>query len=150
MTAVARAAFRYLLTLFLVGVAVQFFLAGLGVFKAQHATDHGTVGDSQFASYFDPHRANGNALLLLGVLVFLAALIGRTGRRRVLPALALPILVELQFVFANSGPSWFRAIHVLNALVIAGLAGSQTGLVWQDHRAASAAPRAASAAPLPD
>lgn len=130
----ARTAFRLLLTLFLIGVAVQFFLAGLGVFKAQHATDHGTIGDSQFASYFDPHRVNGNVLLILGVLVFLAALAGRMGRRRVLLALALPVLVELQFVFANTGPSWFRAIHVLNAFVIAGLAGSQTGIAWRDAR----------------
>jgi hypothetical protein len=137
--AAARAAFRFLLTLFLVGVAVQFFLAGLGVFKAQHATDHGTLGEDQFGNFFDPHVANGNALLILGVVVFLAALIGRMGRRWVLVALALPILVELQFVFANNGPSWFRAIHVLNAFVIAGLAGSQTGLAWQEARAGAGA-----------
>ena len=133
----ARAAFKYLLSLFLVGVAVQFFLAGLGAFKVQHATDHGTVGDSQFANYFDPHRANGNALLILGIVVFLAAVAGRMGRRWILPALALPILVELQFVFANNGPSWFRALHVLNAFVIAGVAGSQTGLAWGESRSAA-------------
>jgi hypothetical protein len=136
---IARAAFRFLLTLFLVGVAVQFFLAGLGAFKTQRATDHGTVGDKQFGDFFHPHVVTGNVLLILGVVVFLAALIGRMDRRWVLPALVLPILVELQFVFANSGPSWFRAIHVLNAFVIAGLAGSQTGLAWREARAQPAA-----------
>jgi hypothetical protein len=130
--------FRWLLTIFIVGVAVQFFLAGLGVFKAQHGTDKGTVGDSQFASYFDPHRALGNVLLIVGVLVFLAALVAKVGAPRIYLMLALPVLVALQSVFANTGPSWFRALHVLNAFVIAGLAGSQAGLVWQERRAASA------------
>lgn len=129
----ARSAFRILLTLFLVGVAVQFFLAGLGAFRAQHGTDHGTIGDSQFAHYFDPHRANGNVLLILAVVVFLAALVARMGRRWVLIALSLPVLVELQFVFANTGPSWFRALHVLNAFVIAGIAGSHTGIAWRER-----------------
>ena len=128
----ARAAFRYLLTIFLLGVAVQFFLAGLGAFRTQHASDHGTVGDKQFGDFFHPHVVLGNVLLVIALVVFLAALAGRMGRRWVLPALALPILVELQFVFANNGPAWFRAFHVLNAFVIAGIAGSQTGLAWRD------------------
>lgn len=127
-----RAAYRYLLTLFLVGVAVQFFLAGLGAFRAQHGAEHGNVADAQFAHFFHPHVVLGNVLLVIGIVVFLAALVGRLGRRWILPALALPVLVELQFVFADHGPAWFRAFHVLNALVIAGVAGSQTGLVWRD------------------
>jgi Family of unknown function (DUF6220) len=129
---VRAATFRYLLTIFLAGVAVQFFLAGLGAFRTQHASDHGTVGDKQFGDFFHPHVVLGNVLLVVAVLVFLAALIGRRGRRWVLPALSLPILVELQFVFANNGPTWFRALHVLNAFVIAGIAGSQTGLAWRE------------------
>jgi hypothetical protein len=131
--------FRWLLTIFLVGVVVQFFLAGLGVFKTQHGTDHGFVGDSEFASYFDPHRALGNVLLLVGVLVFVSALVAKVGAPRIYMMLALPLLVVLQSVFANTGPSWFRALHVLNAFVIAGLAGSQTGLVWRERSTASAA-----------
>jgi hypothetical protein len=137
---VARAVHRWLLTLFIIGVAVQFFLAGLGVFKTQHATDRGTVGDSQFASYFDPHRALGNVLLGVGILVFLAALVARLGRTRALVMLVLPVLVFLQSVFANSGPSWFRALHVLNAFVIAGVAGSQTGIYWREARAGAQEP----------
>jgi hypothetical protein len=136
----ARAAHRWLLTIFIVGIAVQFFLAGLGVFKTQHATDRGTVGDSQFATYFDPHRALGNVLLGVGVLVFLAALVARLGRTRVLVMLVFPVLVFLQSVFANSGPSWFRALHVLNAFVIAGVAGTQTGIYWREARTGAQGP----------
>ena len=126
------AAFKYLLTLFLIGVAVQFFLAGLGVFRTQHASDHGTVGDKQFGDFFHAHVVLGNILLVIGILVFLAAVAARLGRRWALPMLALPVLVELQFVFANNGPSWFRALHVLNAFAIAGIAGAHTGLAWRE------------------
>jgi len=129
---VRAAAFKYLLTLFLIGVAVQFFLAGLGVFRTQHASDHGTVGDKQFGDFFHAHVVLGNILLVIGILVFLAALAARLGRRWALPMLALPVLVELQFVFANNGPSWFRALHVLNAFAIAGIAGAHTGLAWRE------------------
>jgi hypothetical protein len=137
---VARSIHRSLLTLFLVGVAVQFFLAGLGVFRTQGHAEHGSVSDSQFASYFDPHRTLGNVLFGVAVLVFLAALAARLGRARVLVMLVLPVLVFLQSIFANDGPSWFRALHVLNAFVIAGLAGTQTGIYWREARNAAAAP----------
>lgn len=137
---VARALHRWLLTLFIIGVAVQFFLAGLGVFRTQDHAEHGTVGDSQFAAYFDPHRTLGNVLFGVAVLVFLAALVARLGRARVLVMLVLPVLVFLQSVFANNGPSWFRALHVLNAFVIAGIAGTQTGISWREARNGVAAP----------
>ena len=104
----------------------------LGVFRAQHGAEHGSVGDAQFAHFFHPHVVLGDSLLIVGILVFLSALAGRLGRRWILPALALPVLVELQFVFANNGPPWFRALHVLNAFAIAGIAGSQTGLAWRN------------------
>jgi uncharacterized membrane protein YphA (DoxX/SURF4 family) len=135
----ARAAHRWLLTLFLVAVAVQFFLAGLGAFKVQQASDHGSVGEKQFADYFSPHRANVTVLSLLAILVFIAALVGRMGKRWIFVSLSLPILVELQYLFANNGPSWFRALHVVNALVIAGIAGMFTSIAWKEHRSESAA-----------
>ncbi|MFL5958985.1 MAG: DUF6220 domain-containing protein [Gaiellaceae bacterium] len=136
----AGAAHRWLLTVFIVGVAVQFFLAGLGVFRVDHvATKTGTaLTEDRFDNFFDPHVALGNILFLVAILVFLAALLARVGRPRIFAMLALPVLVFLQSIFANTGPSWFRALHVLNAFVIAGLAGAQTGLAWQEKRAASA------------
>ena len=52
----------------LTGVAVQFFLAGLGVFRAQHGAEHGSVGDAQFAHFFHPHVVLGDSLLIVGIL----------------------------------------------------------------------------------
>jgi len=131
---VARSAHRYLLSLFVVGVAVQFFLAGLGVFRVQGGASH-----SRFEDVFSPHRTLGNVLFILALLVLAAALVARLGRPAVLAMLVLPILVFLQSVFANDGPSWFRALHVLNAFVIAGYAGTMTGRYWAAYRAPSAA-----------
>jgi len=137
-----RAIHRWLLTLFLVAVAVQFFLAGLGAFKAQHGTEQGTIGDSQFADYFSPHRAFANVLEIIAILVFLAALIGKMGRRWILVSLSLPILVELQYVFADTGPSWFRALHVVNALVIAAIAGRNVAAAWREAKESRGSPAA--------
>jgi ABC-type uncharacterized transport system permease subunit len=133
---------RWLLTLFIIGVAVQFFLAGLGVFRVEHvATKRGTtLTSTEFDHFFDPHLALGDLLFILAVLVFVAALIARVGRPRIFAMLALPILVALQFVFAGTGPAWFRALHVLNAFVIAGLAGTWTGIYWREARAGGAEP----------
>ena len=132
---------RWLLTLFIVGVAVQFFLAGLGVFRVEHvATKTGTnLTEDRFDHFFDPHAALGNVLFIVAVLVFLAALIARVGRPRIFAMLALPVLVFLQFIFAGGGPAWFRAFHVLNAFLIAGLAGAHTGMAWREARAGSEA-----------
>ena len=133
-----RAVHRWLLTLFLIGVAVQFFLAGIGAFKAQGATEEGVIGDKQFADYFDPHQANGSILTGVALAVLLVALVGRMGWRWILVSLSLPVLAELQFVFANNGPTWFRALHVVNAFVIAAVAGTQTGVAWRDRRVSAA------------
>jgi ABC-type uncharacterized transport system permease subunit len=132
----AGAAHRWLLTIFIVGVAVQFFLAGLGVFRVDHvATKTGTtLTEDRFDHFFDPHMALGNVLFVVALLVFIAALLARLGRTRVLTMLVLPVLVLLQFVFAGGGPAWFQALHVLNAFAIAGLAGTQTGIYWREYR----------------
>ena len=116
------AAHRVLLSLFSLGVVVQFFLAGLGVFR--HS------GDS-----WGPHRTLGNVLLVVALLVLVAALAGRLGRGHVLLGLVLAALVLLQSVLANDGPAWVRAFHPVVALVIAALAGSFTGRLWRQHRA---------------
>lgn len=132
------AAYRYLLALFFAGVVVQFFLAGLGVFRTQHDAAVGTaVGDSRFEDSFSAHVTLGHVLLIVGALVFLAALVARLGRSRVLGALLLALLVELQSVFANVGPSAFRALHPVNAILIFAIAAVLTHRAWR-HRTAGA------------
>jgi uncharacterized protein DUF6220 len=125
-----RAVHRVILSVFTLGVVVQFFLAGLGVFRVQHG-----ASDARFDHVFGPHRALGNVLFIVALLVLLAALFGRLGRGQVLLGLVLSLLVFLQSVLANNGPSWVRAVHPVVAVLILALAGSFTGRLWRERRA---------------
>jgi Family of unknown function (DUF6220) len=102
----ARKIFGGLAWLFVVAVAIQFLLAGLGILG----------GESM-----DLHRAWGFFVLhLIPILMFIAALVGRMGRRVLGLTVALFLLVFLQPLFAapELDPRWLRSLHVLNALFI--------------------------------
>ena len=96
--------------LFVVAVAVQFLLAGLGIIG----------GES-----LEAHRQWGfTALHLMPLLMLCAAIVGRMGWTVVGPTIGLFVLVFLQPLFAapDLDPRWLRSFHVLNALFV-GLLG---------------------------
>ena len=98
---------RVLLSVFTLGVVVQFFLAGLGVFKVQNG-----ASDSRFDHVWGPHRTLGNVLFIVA------------------------LLVSVQSVLATNGPSWVRAFHPVVAVIILALAGQFTGRLWREQRTA--------------
>jgi Family of unknown function (DUF6220) len=105
----ARKVFLVLAWLFVLAVAVQFLLAGLGILG----------GES-----LEPHRQWGFvALHLIPVLMLIAAIVGRMGRRVIGTTVGVFVLVFLQPLFAapDLDPQWLRSLHVLNALFIAAL-----------------------------
>jgi hypothetical protein len=108
---------RWLVDLFLLLVFVQFFLAGLAVFRAK---PHGTqkLKDS---STFDPHRALGTGLQALALVILIVAIISR---KQIWMAAVLFVLMLLQSVWAGVGGSApaVGGIHVLGGVVILGLA----------------------------
>ena len=107
---VMRKVFVGLAWLFVVAVAVQFLLAGLGVLG----------GES-----LEAHRQWGfTALHLIPLLMLGASIAGRMGRTVIGPTIGLFVLVFLQPLFAapDLDPPWLRSFHVLNALLI-GLLG---------------------------
>jgi uncharacterized membrane protein AbrB (regulator of aidB expression) len=126
-----RAAHRVVLSVFTLGVVVQFFLAGLGVFRVQNG-----ASNSRFDHVWAAHRTLGNVLFIVALLVLLAALVARLPRTQVLISLVLPLLVFIQSILANNGPTWVRAFHPVVAVLILALAGSFTGRLWREHRAA--------------
>ncbi len=126
----ARAAYRWLLTLFVLGVVVQFYLAGAGVFRAKGP------GDMTESSAFDPHRVLGDLLVLVSLLIVIAALFIGDNRRRGMAFALLVLMVVTSFV--AHAPSWGGAFHPVIGLLIAGLAGSMAGAAWRGHRAAPA------------
>ena len=103
---VARKIFVGLAWLFVLAVAIQFLLAGLGVLG----------GES-----LEPHRQWGFIVLhLLPTLMLIAAIVGRMGRTVIVLTVVLFLLVFLQPLFADPelDPRWLRSLHVLNALFI--------------------------------
>jgi Family of unknown function (DUF6220) len=102
----ARRIFVGLAWLFVLAVAIQFLLAGLGVLG----------GES-----LEAHRQWGFVVLhLIPILMFIAAIVGRMGRTVIGLTVVLFLLVFLQPLFADPGidPTWLRSLHVLNALFI--------------------------------
>ncbi|MCD6020454.1 MAG: hypothetical protein K0R20_164 [Actinomycetia bacterium] len=92
--------------LFVLAVAIQFLLAGLGVLGGQS---------------MELHRQWGFVVLhLVPILMLIAAIVGRMGRSVIAPTVGLIVLVFLQPLFADAqlDPRWLRGLHVLNALFI--------------------------------
>ena len=105
----ARRVFVVLAWSFVVAVAIQFLLAGLGILG----------GES-----LEPHRQWGFvALHLIPVVMLIAAIVGRMGRTVIGMTIGVFVLVFLQPLFAapDLEPQWLRSLHVLNALLIAGV-----------------------------
>ena len=146
MAAVRRGAWtglRYVTTLFFLGVIVQFFLVGIGLFGMK---DGATIDN---AKSLDPHRAfgfilsDGGAVLML-VLVLLA---WPTPRRLLGLWVLLAVLAFVQPVLAGSGfhHEWVGMFHPVNALLLLGLSGHLVRYAWATRKSAesSAAPAAA-------
>ena len=99
----ARVIFFGLAVIYLAGVVVQFFLAGLGTFGA---TD------------FDPHQVFGLILGILTLVLLVVAVVGKLPRLLIGLAVALVGLNVLQMFLARVDVDEVAALHVVNALAI--------------------------------
>jgi Family of unknown function (DUF6220) len=127
----ARQAYLGLGILFNVGVVVQFFLAGLGIFGAES---------------FAAHRDLGNVLHLATVLLLILALVGRIGRRDVLLTLGLVVLVTVQIALPETRDDapGIAAFHPVLALAILGLMANLVKSVNETRVATTGEPVTAS------
>lgn len=98
-----------LMLLFIVGVFVQFYLAGRGVFGA---------------SNYDAHRTWGNILHLFSLVILIATIAIPASRngRDIGMAFGLLVLVTIQMMIGNFDHKQVAAFHPVLALVILGLA----------------------------
>src|SRR6476620_10443595 len=95
----ARKAYTGLAYLFVLGVVIQVFLAGIGIF-------------GNFDSDLDPHRMFGFIVLtLIPILMFLAALAGKMGRTFIGLTVLLFLMVFLQSVWVSFDTRWLKAVH---------------------------------------
>lgn len=122
------AAYRVLAALFVVGVVVQFFLAGVGAFGALHEK----AGDA-----FGPHAANGSLLSVLSLLMLVVVAVARPGRGLARLSVWLVAAMVVQNLLASVGDNhrWVGALHPVNGLVVTALAVRIAvvcfGRVWQ-------------------
>lgn len=109
---------KALTALFVLGVVVNVFLAGLGTFGVT-----GPIDDEKATSSFDPHRGVGTALTALSLLILIAVAVARPTARSLKLAIGLLLLMVLQNVLGVSGTSThlLGAFHALNGLLVLGV-----------------------------
>jgi hypothetical membrane protein len=119
----ARVVHLLLSWLFVVGLVVQVFLAGLGVF--------------QDPTRFELHRSLGYSLSIVPLLMIVAALVGGMGRRMVLLALAVFVLFMLQSVLValRTSSPMVAALHPVNGFLILLIALVMARDSWRARRA---------------
>ena len=123
----ATTAFYALGLLIAVGVVVQVFLAGLGIFGAES---------------FDAHKGFGWIVHTAAIVLFLLALLGpRTGRAIGLGFGLLALMtIQIFFVDAREDAPYVAALHPVFALLVLGLA-FHIGMPLVSRRRAASAPR---------
>jgi hypothetical protein len=144
MAAVRRVAWvllKYVTTLFFLGVIVQFFLVGYGLF----AMKHGATIDN--AKSLDAHRGLGFILSDFGaILLLILALLAWPQPRKLLGAwILLAVLAFVQGILATVGfHHWgVGMFHPVNALILLGLSGRLAHYAWTTREKQATAPAAA-------
>ena len=138
---VAWVLLKYVTTLFFLGVVVQFFLVGYGLF----AMKHGATIDN--AKSLDAHRGLGFILSDLGaILLLILALLAWPQPRKLLGAwILLAVLAFVQGILATVGfHHWgVGMFHPVNALILLGLSGRLAHYAWTTRTKEATAPAAA-------
>jgi len=127
-----RAAFKYLIGLFFVGVIAQIGLAGVGAFHTVSKNDDGPLAKEKAGDWFGPHAAVGYLLVLLSLLILIIALAARDGRlRRGAGLLFGLMIVQVLLAWLGGGVWALGFLHPINALAIFGLSGMLAAAEWR-------------------
>ena len=133
-----RTAFRIVATLTSLAVIVQVGFAGYGAFHAvDKADDAGSITKKTVENGFDPHGIFGTVVLALMLILLIVALVARY-QIKVAGLLFGLGIVQMLLAWGASGAAWVGFFHGINALAIAGIAGSLAGNEWRSARVASA------------
>jgi hypothetical protein len=133
MAAVRRGAWvglKYVTTVFFLGVILQFFFVGYGLFGMK---DGQTIDN---AKSLDAHRgfgfilSDGGAILLL----VLALLAWPTPRKLLVAWILLAVLAFFQPVLADFHHKWVGMFHPVNALILLGLSGRLAHYAWTNRK----------------
>ena len=138
-------AFRIWASLVSLAIVVQVGLAAYGAFHAVHESDDkGTIGKDAVSDGFSAHAVLGYIIVVAALILLVLALLARRagGANRVKWSAGIFGLLLLQVLLAGAGDSvpWLGALHGMNALAVAGVAGSLAGREWAAHRGVGGAP----------
>jgi uncharacterized membrane protein len=128
-----RTLYRLWASLLFLAVLVQIGAAGYGAFNVSaHVANH-SISEHTFDHGFNFHNGLGYAIFVGAAVLFLLALGGRLGRRRILVSLAAVVAVVVQILLALAGESHpvVGIFHPLNALVVFGLTGTLAHRAWR-------------------
>lgn len=134
----------YVTAVFFLGVVVQFFLVGVGLFGMKH----GATIDN--AKSLDPHRGLGWILSEFGaILILLLALIAWPQRKLLGAWILLAVLAFVQAPLASSGyhHKWLGMFHPVNAVILLALSGRLAHYAWTTGRKTSAVEAAPARSP---
>ena len=148
-----NSAFRIWASLVSLAVIVQVGLAAYGALHAVDVSDdNGTIGKTSVSDGFAAHSALGYTIFLAALILLVLALIGRRslGSARVKWSGGLVGLIVVQILLAWAGDAtpWLGILHGMNALAVAGIAGSLAGREWAAHRSGAGTPVPRPAAPM--
>jgi hypothetical protein len=137
-----NSAFRIWASLVSLAVIVQVGLAAYGAFHAvDESDDKGTIGKKTVEDGFNAHSALGYLILIGALVLLLLALAARRqgGSDRVKWSGLLfgLLIVQVLLAWAGSATAWLGILHGMNALAIAGFAGSLAGREWAAYRGAA-------------
>jgi uncharacterized protein DUF6220 len=127
-----RAAYKYLVGLFFVGVVAQVGLAGVGAFHTVSKNDDGPLAKQKAGDWFGAHAAVGYLLVLLSLLILIVALAARDGRlRRGAGLLFGLMIVQVLLAWLGGGVWALGFLHPINALAIFALSGMLAAAEWR-------------------
>jgi hypothetical protein len=141
-----NSAFRIWASLVSLAIAIQVGLAGYGAFHAVDVSDDkGTIGKNSVSDGFGAHAALGYIILLAALILLALALIGRRGgggpgRVKWSGIILGLIVVQILFAWLGAASAGLGVLHGVNALAVAGVAGSLAGREWAAHRGGGGAP----------
>ena len=136
-----NAAFRIWASIVSLAIIVQVGLAGYGAFNAvDKSDDKGTIGKDAVSDGFGAHAGLGYVIFLAALILLILAFVSRRegGPPRVKWSggiLGL-IVVQILLAWAGGASAWLGVLHGMNALAVAGVAGSLAGREWAAHRGA--------------
>lgn len=126
--------YRMLVTLFVAAVVVEFFLAGLGIFRAMPGDDE-SVPHETFEDKFDAHAGLGWGLFLGSLVLLIVILVAWTGPRSIGATFGLAVLTFVQIILGSAGEDApvAGAFHAIDALLILGLSVFLAARAWRGN-----------------